>query len=157
MTDAPTVYEPGTFCPMFDGDVDSLLEYLADLTGESRRRTAPAGGRLPRRATATDRRQPPAQPRIDLILYMSAESEKSRRALRAVRDVLKDYDARQVKFSTCDLSVRPQDGEADSVLFTPTLVTQGQGPRTAIIGNLEDRDVLRDLLDANGVDRRWDD
>lgn len=47
---------------------------------------------------------------------------------------------------------------ADSVIFTPTLVTQGLGPRTAIIGNLEDQEILLDLLEANGVDRRrWDD
>jgi hypothetical protein len=170
MSDAATLYGAGSLeargvdagdgilplCPMFDGDVDAVLGYLADLAGEGRRRTAPLHGRSSPRASADDRKTP-AAPRIDLILYMSAESEKSRRALRAVREVLKDYDPDQVRFSTCDLSVTPQDAEADSVVFTPTLVTQGSGPRTSIIGNLEDRDILRDLLDASGVDRRWDD
>jgi hypothetical protein len=63
-----------------------------------------------------------------------------------------------VKFSTCDLSERPQDGEVDAVLFTPTLVKQGPGPRTSIIGNLQQEDILKELLDTSGVDRRrWDD
>lgn len=141
---------------MFDGDIDAVLDYLAHLAGEGRRQTASSLGRRSRPASADDRKTP-AAPRVDLILYVSAASEKSRRALRAVREVLKDYNTEQVRLSTCDLSVTPQDAEADSVLFTPTLVTQGPGPRTAIIGNLEDRDILRDLLEANGVDRRRDD
>jgi hypothetical protein len=67
------------------------------------------------------------------------------------------YNSAQVKFSTCDLSQSPQEGEVDSVVFTPTLVKQGPGPRTSIIGNLDQEDILKDLLDASGVDRRrWD-
>ena len=110
-----------------------------------------------RRATARDRDTPPQEPKVELVLYTSAESEKSQRAIRAVQNVLKRFDERQVRFSTCDLSQRPQDGEADSVVFTPTLVNKGPGPKTAIIGNLEREEVLCDLLDASGVDRRWDD
>ena len=92
------------------------------------------------------------------MLYTSAASAKSQKALRAVREVLAQYVASQVKFSTCDLSTSPQDAEADSVVFTPTLVKQGPGPRTSIIGNLDQEEILKDLLDASGVDRRrWDD
>jgi hypothetical protein len=36
-------------------------------------------------------------------------------------------------------------------------VKQGPGPRTSIIGNIEQHEALTDLLDASGVDRRWDD
>lgn len=126
--------------------------------GEAPRRRL--GGTRPgtppvRQASARDRDRP-QEPKIDLVLYTSPESEKSRRAIRAVQEVLKRYDARQVRFTTCDLSQRPQDGDADSVVFTPTLVKQGPGPKTAIIGNLEREEILCDLLDSSGVDRRWD-
>jgi len=170
MFDAATVYAAGSlndggvcepdgvesFFPLFD--VDDLIERWSGVAGEGRRRTAP-GPRRPAphpRTKAPDQKRP-VEPKVDLILYTSPESDKSQRALRAVREVLKDYAPDQVHFTTCDLSVQPQAGDADSVVFTPTLVTQGTGPRTAIVGNLEDKDVLRDLLDANGVERRWDD
>jgi two-component system response regulator GlrR len=42
------------------------------------------------------------------------------------------------------------------VVFTPTLVKRGPGPRTWVIGNLDQTEVLIDLLDVNGVDRRRD-
>lgn len=137
-------------------DVDALVDASSDIECEGRRGST--RGRSARRVReATGDGKTPERVKIDLILYISPESDKSRRALRAVREVLRDYEPMQVNFSTCDLSVQPQAGDVHSVVFTPTLVTQGAGPRTAIIGNLEDKDVLRDLLDANGVARRWDD
>ena len=41
-------------------------------------------------------------------------------------------------------------------VFTPTLVKRGPGPRTWLIGNLDHADLLVDLLDVSGVDRRRD-
>jgi len=138
-------------------DVDTVIERWVEVAGNGRRRAGAARGRPARdpRGSEADRGALP-EPKIDLILYTSPASEKSQRALRTVREVLQDYAPDQVRFSTCDLSIRPQEAEGRQVVFTPTLVTQGQGPRTSIIGNLEDKDVLRDLLDANGVQRRWD-
>ena len=143
------------------GDIDAFVDRMLELTGETRRRPrGPAPDRVAARHPANDGRRPTPKidPKIDLVLYTSAASEKSRRALRTIREVLDQYEASQVKFSTCDLSVCPQDGEVDSVVFTPTLVKQGPGPRTSIIGNLDHEDILKDLLDSSGVDRRrWDD
>jgi hypothetical protein len=159
MDDAAFVYGPdsveGPQCE--PRDIDAFLDRMLELTGETRRRLrAPAGHHVPSRHKSDDTPEP--SPKIDLVLYTSAESEKSQKALRAVREVLSQYDASQVKFSTCDLSTRPQDAEADSVVFTPTLVKQGPGPRTSIIGNLDQQEILKDLLDSSGVDRRrWDD
>lgn len=156
MFDDATTGAVWPFCPIFD--VDTVIEQWSDLEAEGPRRVASFRGRPLRRppATASDRK-PADPPKVELVLYMSPASEKSQRALRVVREVLRDYDPAHVRLSTCDLSVQPQAGEVDSVVFTPTLVTQGTGPRTSIIGNLEDKDVLRDVLDANGVARRWDD
>jgi hypothetical protein len=147
----PGVVKPFDFPLPDDDDVWEAGETPRRIGG-SRHHSPPV-----RRASARDREKPPQEPRIDLVLYTSPESERSQRAVRAVHQVLKRYDERQIRFTTCDLSQRPQDGDADSVVFTPTLVKQGPGPKTAIIGNLEREEVLLDLLDASGVDRRWDD
>lgn len=153
------VGKPADF-PLFDDslDIDALIDSLSRLESDRPRRLGGVRGRAtpPRRSSAGDS-QPPQEPKIDLVLYTSPASEKSRRAMRAVEQVLRRYDMSQVRFVTCDLSKRPQDGDADSVVFTPTLVKQGPGPRTSIIGNLEREEILCDLLDASGVDRRWDD
>lgn len=136
-------------------DLDAFIERM-ELAGETRRLRRPAARQPAPRHKSDDATD--SLPRIDLVLYTSAASEKSHKALRAVQEVLSEYVAGQVKFSTCDLSENPQEGEADSVIFTPTLVKQGPGPRTSIIGNLEQQEILKDLLDASGVDRRrWDD
>jgi hypothetical protein len=42
------------------------------------------------------------------------------------------------------------------VLFTPTLVKRGPGPRTWIVGNLDQPELLTDLLDVSGVERKRD-
>ena len=159
MNDAEFVYWPNS--P--DGpvgepdDIEAFLDRMQELTGETRRRLhAPAGHAVPRRHKSND--GPAVAPKIEIVLYTSAESEKSQKALRVIQGVLDMYNSAQVKFSTCDLSQSPQDGEVDSVVFTPTLVKQGPGPRTSIIGNLDQEEILKDLLDASGVDRRrWDD
>jgi hypothetical protein len=142
--------------PSLDVDLDAFLDYVSELAGETRRRTASRSRRLPVPSAARDSHKR-REPKVELVLYTSRESEKSQRAIRAVEEVLTHYDRSQVRLTMCDLSARPEEGEADSVVFTPTLVKQGPGPKTAIIGNLDGGEVLRDLLDSSGVDRRWDD
>ena len=136
-------------------DLDSFLEDMSAPIKGPARRTGPPRRRTPKHGSHDH--QEAKEPKVELVLYTSAESEKSRRAVRTVNEVLKRYDASQIRFSTCDLSQRPTDAEVDAVVFTPTLVKQSPGPRTSIIGNLEREDVLCELLDASGVDRRWDD
>jgi len=159
MNDFDFVYWPnspdGPSCE--PDDIEAFLDRMQELTGETRRRLhAPAGHAAPRRHKSDDSLA--VAPKIEIVLYTSPESEKSQKALRVIKGVLDMYVSAQVKFSTCDLSRNPQDGEVDSVVFTPTLVKQGPGPRTSIIGNLDQEEILKDLLDASGVDRRrWDD
>jgi hypothetical protein len=109
------------------------------------------------RALSHDRR--PRRPgggnvKIDLVLYISASSEKSLKAARAIDEVLKQYDTSQVNFAIRDLSNAPTAADEDSVVFTPTLVKRGPGPRTWIVGNLEHPELLMDLLEVSGVERK---
>ena len=119
---------------------------------DSRRARPPAK----HRGISHDNARPGKVTKIELVLYTSPASEKCQKALRTIRDVLDQYDTSQVKFTICDLSGRPSLGDADSVVFTPTLVKRGPGPRTWIVGNLDQADLLVDLLDVSGVDRKRD-
>jgi circadian clock protein KaiB len=147
-------------CLFYDArEIDPFLEQPGTIVThrrngrDTRRRTRlPA----PHRGTSHDNARPGKATKIELVLYTSASSEKCVKALRTIRDVLDQYDMSQVKFSICDLSGRPSLGDADSVVFTPTLVKRGPGPRTWIVGNLDQADLLVDLLDVSGVDRKRD-
>jgi circadian clock protein KaiB len=120
---------------------------------DTRRRSRPPS---PHRGESHDNARPGKATKIELVLYTSASSEKCLKALRTIREVLDQYEMSQVKFSVCDLSGRPSLGDADSVVFTPTLVKRGPGPRTWIVGNLDQAELLLDLLDVSGVERKRD-
>jgi circadian clock protein KaiB len=145
-------FQPDYYDPVIV-DLDAFDADGVDLQ-DSRRHVAASSGRTRGRATARDAaaRKPH---KIDLVLYTSAASEKSQQAARTIRDVLERYDVSQVEYKVCDLSSRPESGADDSIVFTPTLVKRGPGPRTWVIGSL-DPEVLIDLLDTSGVDRRRD-
>jgi len=139
-------------------DLDTFLDRMAGIVAATKRRRQFSGGaRAPLyRALAWDGRRPPRRIRLELVLYTSAASEKCQRALRTVQRVLEKYNTSQVSFTVRDLSDRPSSGDEDSVVFTPTLVKRGPGPRTWIVGNLEQDDLLIDLFDVSGVERRRD-
>jgi CheY-like chemotaxis protein len=134
-------------------ELDPFLDRMGVIIAHTQKRRATAALRPPRpRATGSDRTQPAKPIKIELVLYTSAASEKCQKAIRAVRNVLDRYDTSQVNFSICELSGRPSLGEADAVVFTPTLVKRGPGPRTWIVGNIDQPDLLVDLLEVSGVD-----
>jgi CheY-like chemotaxis protein len=137
-------------------DIEPLLDRMGDIVAATRRRRVPNGSRspLPHRSTSHDTHRPARPPKIELVLYTSAASEKCQKAIRSIRQVLEQYDASDVKFSICDLSGGPDRGDEDAVVFTPTLVKRGPGPRTWIVGNLDQPELLVDLLEVSGVRRR---
>ena len=139
-------------------DLDIFLDRMGDLVAATKHRRQYSGAaRATRhRTVALDGHRPSKSIRLELVLYTSAASEKCQRALRTVHRVLEKYNASQVNFTVRDLSARPSSGDEDSVIFTPTLVKRGPGPRTWIVGNLEQDDLLIDLFDVSGVDRRRD-
>jgi circadian clock protein KaiB len=121
-----------------------------------RRRTRGEPGAKGARDSSDDRHRPSRRRKVELVLYTSAASEKCQRALRSIQEVLERYERDQVSFTICDLSGDPEAGDADAVIFTPTLVKRGPGPRTWIVGNLEHPELVVDLLEVSGVDRKRD-
>jgi CheY-like chemotaxis protein len=139
-------------------DLDPFLDRMADIVAHTQRRRRAVAKRPPsqHRGTSDDHHRPARRTKIDLVLYTSPASEKCQKAIRTVRAVLDRYDQAEVKFSICDLSIGSAMADADSVVFTPTLVKRGPGPRTWIVGNLDHPELLADLLEVSGVARRTD-
>jgi CheY-like chemotaxis protein len=138
-------------------DLDPFLDRMAHIVAATKHRRASQAQRPPlhARGTSNDDGRPARRPKkIELVLYTSAESEKCQKAVRAVRRVLEGYDVSQIAFTICDLSGDPESGQEDAVVFTPTLVKRGPGPRTWIVGNLDEPELLVDLLELSGVDRK---
>jgi DNA-binding response OmpR family regulator len=89
--------------------------------------------------------------KLELVLYVSSRSRASAEALRNLQSFLAHVDPAHVKCAVVDLEERPQDGDADRITFTPTLVKQHPGPRTWIIGTLGDPCIFENLLRAAGI------
>jgi hypothetical protein len=140
-------------------DVDSFLGTIGEMVAATKRRrpTRTRAGKAAG-ACANDRNGngQRARHKVDLVLYVSPASENCRRAKRAIENVLERFDVSQVHFTILDVAADPEYAAGDSVVFTPTLVKRAPGPRTWIIGNLENDEVLMDLLDGSGVARRRD-
>ena len=101
-----------------------------------------------------DKARPPKAIKIELMLYTRGGSHSCRDALATIHRVLELYNRAQVSLTVCDLEVDPEGGDEDSVIYTPTLVKRGPGPRTWIVGNLDQDDFLIELLELSGVERR---
>jgi CheY-like chemotaxis protein len=93
-------------------------------------------------------------PRAELILYVSASSPSSLRALRNMQELLAAYDGSQVRFQVVDLSKEsPASADEDRIAFTPTLVQRKPEPRTWILGDLHNIQVVIDLLAVAGISK----
>lgn len=136
-------------------ELDPFLDRIADIVAAARHhRLTITRPPLALRAIAFDKQRPAKAIKIDLMLYTRGESDACRRALATIHRVLDQYNKAQVSLTVCDLAQTPDGGDHDSVIYTPTLVKRGPGPRTWIVGNLDQDEFLVDLLDLSGVDRR---
>jgi CheY-like chemotaxis protein len=137
-------------------DLDRFLAGASDIIAQAKRRRATRvlrGTGTPSHLAA-DRSGGRPRARIELVLYTSPESDKCQKALRTINQVLERFNLSQISFTICDVAKNPRRADEDSVVFTPTLVKRGPGPRTWLLGNLDQPEVLVDLLEVNGVDRR---
>ncbi len=143
-------------------ELDPFLDRIGDLIAVTKRRreSKPQHSNAyapPLRVMAIDNNRPSKKgTRLELVLYTSADSEKCQRALRTLQRVMDKYNAAQVNLTIRDLSDGPVAGDEDPFVFTQTLGKRGPGPRTWIVGNLDQDDLLIDLFDLSGVDRKRD-
>jgi CheY-like chemotaxis protein len=92
-------------------------------------------------------------PRIELVLYVSGSSPSSLKAMRNLEAVLRRFEATSVRLEMCDLARGyPPAAEEDRIAFTPTLVKRAPAPRAWIVGNLDNRELVADLLLDAGVE-----
>lgn len=91
---------------------------------------------------------------IELVLYVSSHSPRSAHAIENIKRALERYESSRVKLTICDLAEDPHEGGADSIAFTPTLVKRSPGPRTFILGHITSPEVVLELLDGCGEERR---
>ena len=136
-------------------ELEPFLDRVADIVAATRRyrfglQTAPSG--LP--VIAFDKGRPAKTIKIELTLYTRSGSDACGRALATIHRVLENYNTAQVSLTVCNLAETPDGGDEDSVIYTPTLVKRGPGPRTWLVGNLDRDEFLIDLLELNGVERR---
>lgn len=99
--------------------------------------------------------EPDGALRAEFILYVSASSPASLRALRNMQELLSRYVMSQVKLVVVDLAKEsPPSVDEDRIAFTPTLVQRKPDPRTWILGDLHNIQVVADLLSYAGVDKK---
>jgi len=99
---------------------------------------------------------PAAEPsyRIELVLYVSPNSPASIQARRNLERLFEQFDISQIKYTVCDLVRDPLAADEDRVAFTPTLVKRYPAPRTWVLGNLRETEIIGDLLRVCGVDAK---
>lgn len=84
---------------------------------------------------------------VNLTLYVMGGSHRSARAVRNLRRLIDEAGA-EVEVEVVDVIERPERGEQDRVVATPTLVRRGPGPQRRLIGDLSQPDAVVSLLQA---------
>lgn len=112
------------------------------------RRVLSAAGPVPSAPAAPAGEVAPA---ADLVLYVSAGSPASAKARRRMEETLRGYAGCPIRYAVRDVATEPAGAEEDQVLFTPTLVKRGPGPRAWVLGDLADAGVVIELLKICGV------
>lgn len=120
--------------------VAQVRRILAEMTGDLSDRSPVGPG-----AYARD-------PSVQLVLYVSSDSPASLRARRHLESTLARFEPGQVRLEVCDVAQDPARGEADHVVFTPTLVTRCAGAASWVLGDLGDGAMLMDLLHVCGLE-----
>ena len=116
--------------------------------GEQRYRM---GAPLPRRLWHEGFRGQPAQ--VELVLYVSAGSVPCSRALAILNAILREFPPDLIHLRVLDVAAHIEHATRDRVLFTPTLLCRTKTGVTRVLGDLTNRDVLFDVLDAASLGR----
>jgi hypothetical protein len=94
-----------------------------------------------------------APARVQLRLYVSADSMNSSRAVLALDQIIRAFPPRGLHTTVLDVANDVDKATADRVLFTPTLIMIDRQQRsTRVLGDLSNVDVLVELLRAAGLE-----
>ena len=101
---------------------------------------------------------PPVE--LELVLYVTSQSQESQKAIRNLHRALKPYDASRFRLTIFDVAHGGDEEwyrslEEDRIIVTPTLVRRSPGPKTWIAGTLAPNAALEHLLASTlgGPDR----
>ena len=128
-------------------DLDNFLEQVRNILASSAE-PKPSPGETPHPGVRSSRH------RIELVLYVSSASPSSAQARSNLERLLQQFDGSQIRYTVCDLLREPLAGTADRIAFTPTLVKRYPEPRMWVLGNLREPQIIADLLQVCGVDRK---
>jgi hypothetical protein len=92
-------------------------------------------------------------PRVDVRLYVSADSMNSSRAVLALQQITRIFPPAALNVRILDVANDIDAASRDRVLFTPTLIVTDLAQRsTRVLGDLSHVETLVDLLRATGVE-----
>lgn len=90
---------------------------------------------------------------VELVLYVSANSAPCSKALGILRAILLDFPQGLIRLRVLDVADHIEHATRDRVLFTPTLMCRTKTGVTRVLGDLTNREVLFDVLDAASLGR----
>ena len=88
---------------------------------------------------------------LELVLYVTATSQESQKAIRNLHRALKPFDKNRFQLTIIDVAIGGDEAwyqslEQDRVIVTPTLVKRMPGPKTWIVGTLSPIDSVEQML-----------
>jgi circadian clock protein KaiB len=81
-----------------------------------------------------------------LRLFVTGSSQRSLRAIEAVRGICKEFLDDRVEVEIVDVIMQPDEAESEKILATPTLIRQIPGPCRRLVGDLGEAMRVIELL-----------
>jgi circadian clock protein KaiB len=91
-----------------------------------------------------------------LRLFVTGNSQRSLRAIEAVRGMCAQFLDNSVRFEIVDVISQPDIAETEKILATPTLIRQTPGPARRLVGDLGEPGRVIELLGLQEYARRRD-
>jgi circadian clock protein KaiB len=89
-----------------------------------------------------------------LRLFVTGESQRSLRAIEAVRLMCAQFLTHAVRVEVVDVLKQPENAETEKILATPTLIRQVPGPPRRLVGDLGEPLRVIELLGLQDYIRR---
>ena len=83
---------------------------------------------------------------MSLRLFVTGDSPDSAIAIANLRALFPNGDGAHVEIEIVDVQQQPARGARDGIIVTPTLLKVSPAPACRVLGNLTNREALRQLL-----------